>query len=36
MPTNFPTGITSKGIPVEGGGIGSPLFTSGDVYWVNC
>jgi hypothetical protein len=36
MPTNFPTGISNRGVPVEGyAGIGSPLFTSGNVYWVD-
>ena len=36
MPTNFPSGIQSRGIPVEGmAGIGSPLFTLGNVYHVD-
>ncbi len=36
MPTNFPSGIKSRGVPVEGlGGIGSPLLTTGNVYHVD-
>ena len=36
MPTNFPSGIQSRGVPVEGfGGIGSPLLTMGNVYHVD-
>jgi len=36
MPTNFPSGVKSRGVPVEGlGGIGSPLLTTGDVYHVD-
>jgi len=36
MPTNFPSGVKSRGIPVEGlGGIGSPLLTTGNVYHVD-
>lgn len=35
MPTNFPTGITSKGIPVEGGGIGDPQLTLGNTFFVD-
>ena len=35
MPTNFPSGVKSRGVPVEGlGGIGSPLLTTGNVYHV--
>jgi len=36
MPTNFPSGLRSKGIPVEAlGGPGSPMFTNGDIYFVD-
>ena len=36
MPTNFPTGLQSRGVPVEGfGGIGSPLLTMGNIYHVD-
>jgi|TARA_Y100000310_G_scaffold247132_1_gene252657 hypothetical protein len=36
MPTNFPSGVKSRGVPVEGlGGIGSPLLTTGNVYHVD-
>ena len=36
MPTNFPSGIQSRGVPVEGfGGIGSPLLTMGNIYHVD-
>ena len=36
MPTNFPSGIKSRGVPVEAmGGIGSPLFTTGKVFHVD-
>ena len=36
MPTNFPSGVRSRGVPVEGlGGIGSPLLTTGNVYHVD-
>ena len=36
MPTNFPSGPQSRGVPVEGfGGIGSPLLTMGNVYHVD-
>ncbi len=36
MPTNFPSGIRSKGIPVEAlSGYGGPLFQNGDVYFVD-
>ena len=36
MPTNFPSGIKSRGVPVEGmSGIGSPLFTTGTIYHVD-
>ena len=36
MPTNFPSGIQSRGVPVEGyGGVGSPMFSMGNVYHVD-
>jgi hypothetical protein len=36
MPTNFPSGVQSRGVPVEGfGGIGSPLLTMGNIYHVD-
>ena len=36
MPTNFPSGVKSRGVPVEGlGGIGSPLLTTGKVFHVD-
>ena len=36
MPTNFPSGVRSRGVPVEGlGGIGSPLLTTGKVFHVD-
>ena len=36
MPTNFPSGVKSRGVPVEGlGGIGSPLLTTGSVFHVD-
>ena len=36
MPTNFPSGIQSRGVPVAGfGGIGSPLLTMGNIYHVD-
>ena len=36
MPTNFPNGLQSRGVPVEGfGGIGSPLLTMGGIYHVD-
>ncbi len=36
MPTNFSTGLRSRGIPVEAlSGIGSPTFTNGGVYFVD-
>jgi hypothetical protein len=36
MPTNYPTGLLSRGIPVEGfAGVGSPLLTMGNVYHVD-
>jgi hypothetical protein len=36
MPTNFPSGIKSRGVPVEGmSGIGSPLFTTGKIFHVD-
>ena len=36
MPTNFPSGVQSRGVPVEGfGGIGSPLLTMGSIYHVD-
>tara|TARA_R110000824_G_scaffold238121_6_gene426904 strand:+ start:11288 stop:12229 length:942 start_codon:yes stop_codon:yes gene_type:complete len=36
MPTNFPNGLQSRGVPVEGyAGVGSPLLTLGDTYHVD-
>ena len=36
MPTNFPNGLQSRGVPVEGfGGIGSPLLTLGNIFHVD-
>ena len=36
MPTNFPSGVQSRGVPVEGfGGSGSPLLTMGNIYHVD-
>ena len=36
MATNFPSGVKSRGVPVEGfGGIGSPLLTTGNIYHVD-
>ena len=36
MPTNFPNGLQSRGVPVEGfSGIGSPLLTMGNIYHVD-
>ena len=36
MPTNFPSGVKSRGVPVEGfGGIGSPLLTTGKIFHVD-
>ena len=36
MATNFPSGVKSRGVPVEGfGGIGSPLHTTGNIYHVD-
>ena len=36
MPTNFPSGIQSRGVPVEGfSGIGSPMLTMGNIYHVD-
>ena len=36
MPTNFPSGVKSRGVPVEGfGGIGRPLLTTGKIFHVD-